>query len=144
MSTQNTALAMRYFDDLCNGRKPHVADEIFAAGHVHHDPSCRWVPDGPDGMKQLCAVYYTAFPDAHWGVDEIFETGDRVVARWTGTGTHRNDLAGFAPTGKPVHVAGIMIFRIANGKIAETWDVWDTLGMMQQLGVVPALAKAAS
>lgn len=144
MSTANQALVMRYFDELCNGRKLQVADEIFAAGHVHHDPSSAWVPPGPDGMKQLVSVYQTGFPDAHWGVDAVYESGDTVIVRWTGTGTHHRDLAGIAPTGKSVHVAAIMIFRIAESQIAETWDVWDTLGMLQQLGVAPELAKAAA
>ena len=144
MSTANEALAARYFEELCNGRKLEVADEIFAANHVHHDPSSPWVGSGPGPMKQLVSTYQTGFPDAHWAIDAMHSAGDTVVARWTGTGTHHNDLAGIAPTGKSVSVAGIMIFRIADGQIVESWDVWDTLGMLQQLGVVPALAKAAS
>jgi len=144
MSTANEALVTRYFEEFCNGRKPEVADEIFAAGHTHHDPSSPWVGSGPGPMKQLASIYQTAFPDAHWNIDAIYSSGDMVTARWTGTGTHHNDLAGIAPTGRSVNVAAIMIFRIADGKIAESWDVWDTLGMLQQLGVVPALAKAAA
>lgn len=143
MSTANVALARRYFDEMCNGRKLEAADEIFAADHVHHDPANPWAGPGPGPMKQLVSIYQSGFPDAHWGVDAIYESGDSVIARWTGSGTHRNDLQGIAPTGKSVKVAGIMIFRIADGKIAETWDLWDALGMLQQLGVVPALAQAA-
>ena len=143
MSTPNEALAARYFEELGNGRKLETADEIFSAGHIHHDPVNSWVGTGPDPMKQLVSVYHTAFPDAHWNIESMYSAGDTVTARWTGTGTHRNPLAGIAPTGKSVRVEGIMIFRIADGKIVETWDVWDTLGMLQQLGVVPPLAKAA-
>lgn len=143
MSTANQALVTRYFEEVCNGRKLQVADEIFAADHAHHDPSAPWVPPGPEGMKQLVSVYQNGFPDAHWGMDATYEAGDTVIVRWTGTGTHSNDLAGIAPTGKSVNVSAIVIFRIADGKIAESWDVWDTLGMLQQLGVVPAMAKAA-
>src|SRR5579862_8012942 len=136
MSTANQALATRYFEELCNGRKLEVADEIFAAGHVHHDPANPWVGAGPEPMKQLVSIYQAGFPDAHWRIEQVFETGDTVIVRWTGTGTHLRDLAGIPPTGKSVHVAAIMIFRIANGKIAETWDVWDALGLFQQIGVV--------
>jgi len=95
-------------------------------------------------MKQLVSIYQNGLPDAHWTVNAVYDDGDTVIVRWTGTGTHTSNLAGIAPTGKSVNVAAIMIFRMAGGRIAETWDVWDTLGMMQQLGVVPALAKAAA
>ena len=143
MSTTAEALARRYFEEMCNGRKLAVSDEIFAADHVHHDPSSPWVGTGPQVMKQLVSAYQTGFPDAHWHVEAMYTSGDTVIARWTGSGTHQNNLTGIAPTGKSVKVPGIMIFRTANGKIAETWDVWDTLGMLQQLGVVPALTKSA-
>ena len=62
-----------------------------------------------------------------------------MVTRWTGTGTHQGDLLGMAPTGKGAKVMGIWIHRLAGGKIVESWNVWDTLGMLQQLGVIPAL-----
>lgn len=144
MSTENQKLVTRYFEEMCTGRKLEVADEIIAADHVHHDPSSPWVGQGPEAMKQLASIYQNGFPDARWTVNALYEVGDTVIARWTGTGTHRNDLNGIAPTGKSVNVEAIMIFRIANGRIAESWDVWDTLGMLQQLGVVPALARAAA
>jgi predicted ester cyclase len=67
-----------------------------------------------------------------------------VTVRWTGSGTHVGDVNGIPPTGKSVRVDAIAIHRIENGKIAETWEVWDTLGFMQQLGVVPAPEAAAA
>src|SRR6185436_11695580 len=94
MSSQNRALAMRYYDELCNGRKLSVADEIFAANHVHHDPSSPWVGTGPEPMKQLVSVYQSGFPDARWTVNALYEAGDAVIVHWTGTGTHRNELSG--------------------------------------------------
>ena len=63
---------------------------------------------------------------------------------WTGTGTHQGDLLGMAPTQKPAKVMGIWIHHLAGGKIVESWNVWDTLGMLQQLGVIPAPGQAAS
>jgi len=144
MSSANQKLALRYFEEVCNGRKLNVADEIFAADHAHHDPSSPFAGPGPDGMKKLVSIYQTGFPDAHWAVEALYESGDIVTARWTGTGTHKADLNGLAPTGKRVRVEAIMVFRIANGKIAESWDVWDTLGMLQQLGVVPQMAAAGA
>ena len=62
------------------------------------------------------------------------------MARWIGRGTHRGELMGLRPSGKAIAVDAISVFRIANGKIAEEWTVWDALGLMQQVGAVPAAA----
>jgi steroid delta-isomerase-like uncharacterized protein len=101
-----------------------------------HDPQ---VPSGtgPQGMADTVAVYQTAV-DGHWNIEEIFSTDDRVVVRWTGSGTHVAELNGIPPTGKKISVDAISVHRMEGGKIAETWEVWDTLGFLQQLGVVPA------
>jgi steroid delta-isomerase-like uncharacterized protein len=140
MSTeQNKAVVRRWFDDVCNGRNAAVADEIFTPDHRHHDPSSPGVADGPEGMKRLAATYYTAFDDAHWAIDEIVATDDAVVVRWTGTGTHTRELNGLAATGRHVTVPGIFFVKMRNGKIAESYDLWDTLGMLQQLGAAPQL-----
>jgi steroid delta-isomerase-like uncharacterized protein len=141
LSSVNRSLVTRFFEEMCNGRKLNAADEIFAAAHDYHDPSNPGIGQGPDGVKQLLSVYHTAFPDSHWTVDEAIEAGDRVITRWTGTGTHQGDLGGIAPTGRQVHVAGIWIHRIAGGKIAESWNVWDTLGMLTQIGAAPAFGS---
>jgi len=136
---QNKATVLRWFNEVCNGRKPEVADEIFAANHQYHDPGAP-ASAGPGGMKQVSATYYTAFRDARWTVHEVFAIDDVVVARWTGDGTHTAELNGLAPTGRRVSVTGIWISRLRDGKIVETWDNWDTLGMLQQLGIVPQMA----
>jgi len=147
MQDLKLTLVSRYYDELCNGRNLKVADEIIAAGHRYHDPSHRGTADGPDGIKQVTATYHQAYPDARWTVEEIVATGDTVVVRWTGRGTHEGQLGAMAPTGRRVEVPGICMFRITEGKIAESWNYWDTYGMMAQLGAVPPLggstAKAA-
>ncbi len=137
---QNKALARRFFDEVCNGRKPAVADELFAPAHQYHDPSSPGTPAGPEGMKQLTATYYTAFRDAHWTVEDMIATDDTVVTRFTGSGTQTAELNGIPPTGRKVSVQGIWVHRVRGGKIEESWNVWDTLGMLQQLGVAPEMA----
>lgn len=137
---QNKAVARRWFDDVCNGRNRAAAHEIFTSDHKLHDPSSPGVPDGPEGMANLAAVYYTSFGDARWTVDEMVATDDVVVTRWGGAGTQTSELNGIPPTNRRVTVAGISYMKIRNGKIAESYQVWDTLGMLQQLGVVPAPA----
>jgi steroid delta-isomerase-like uncharacterized protein len=139
-SEQNKTLVHRFFAEVCNGRKLDVAEELFSADHTYHDPASPGIGPGPEGMKQLIGAYQTGFGDATWTVQETMEAGqDTVVTRWTGSGTHSGVLMGIAPTGKKVNVPGIWIHRIAGGRIVESWNVWDTLGMLQQLGVVPSL-----
>src|SRR5438105_10808885 len=120
MSRENERVSMRFFDEVCNGRKLDVAEELFTAEHVYHDPSSPWVGPGPDGMKQLTSVYQSGFPDAHWTVDAMVSTSDTVITRWIGSGTHQGELSGIAPTGKQVRVQGIWIHHFANGKIVES------------------------
>ncbi len=139
-NTQNKALAQRFFTEVCNGRKLDVAEELFSANHTYHDPGSPGIGAGPAGQKQLIGNYQTGFGDAKWTVHEMLDAGaDTVITRWTGSGTHTGELMGIAPTGKSVNVDGIWMHRIADGKIVETWNVWDTLGMLQQLGIAPKL-----
>ncbi len=143
MAADNRTIVHRFFDEMCNGRKLGVADELFTVQHAYHDPSSPKIGPGPQGMQQLISFYQKAFADAHWVVEETITAGDTVITRWTAHATHTSDLEGIAPTGRKVNVSGIWIHRIVGGKIAESWNVWDTLGMLQQLGVVPALGQAA-
>lgn len=137
MSGANEAVVRRFYEEMNNGRHNELAAELFTADHQLHDPQ---VPaaDGPGGVAAAVATYQTGV-DGHWEIDDIFSSGDKVVVRWTGTGEHVADLNGIAPTGKKIDVSAISIHRMADGKIAETWEVWDTLGFLQQLGVVPAM-----
>jgi steroid delta-isomerase-like uncharacterized protein len=137
---QNKTLSHRFFAEVCNGRKLDLAEELFSTDHTYHDPASPGIGTGPAGMKQLIGNYHTGFGDAAWAVEEMMDAGqDTVVARWTGSGTHSGMLLGISPTGKTVSVSGIWIHRIAGGKIVESWNCWDALGMLQQLGVVPTL-----
>ena len=87
-------------------------------------------------MAEVVSVYQNGV-DGHWNIEEIFSAGDKVVTRWTGSGTHVGDVNGIPPSGKNIRVDAIAIHRMRGGKIAETWEVWDTLGFLQQIGVVP-------
>jgi steroid delta-isomerase-like uncharacterized protein len=138
MSQDNEQLARRFFEELCNGRRADVADEIVAESYVSHGPQAP-PAEGPDGVKARVAVYQDAL-DGHWDVQEIFSAGEHVTTRWIGRGTHNGELMGVAPTGRPIAVDAITVFRVADGKIAEEWTVWDALGLLQQVGAVPAPA----
>jgi steroid delta-isomerase-like uncharacterized protein len=138
MSTDNEQLVRRFFDELCNERNGDAANEIVAADFVAHGPQAP-PAKGPEGVRARLAVYQDAL-DGFWDVQEIHSCGDRVTARWIGRGTHRGDLMGVAPTGESIAVDAISIFRVAEGKIAEEWTVWDALGLLQQVGAVPVPA----
>ena len=116
-------------------RKLELAPELFAADHQFHDPQVP-TPDGPQGVADTVKVYQEGV-DGHWQIEDIFSSADKVTVRWTGSGTHVGEVNGVPATGKPIRVDAITIHRMAGGKIAETWEVWDTLGFLQQLGVVP-------
>jgi steroid delta-isomerase-like uncharacterized protein len=118
-----------------------VIEELVAPNYVGHDPA---QPDmqGPQGIKEFITGYLTGFPDGRITIDEQLAEGDLVATRWTGRGTHQGELMGIPPTGKQVTVSGITISHVKNGKVVEEWSNWDTLGMLQQLGVVPEMAGA--
>jgi steroid delta-isomerase-like uncharacterized protein len=136
MSAPDEAVVRRFYEQMCNERKNDLAPELFTADHEMHDPQVP-TPTGPDGMAQTVSVYQQGV-DGHWGIEEIFSAGDRVVVRWVGTGKHVAEVNGIPPTGNSIRVDAITIHRMRDGKIAETWEVWDTLTFLQQVGVVPA------
>ena len=134
MSSENVALARRWFEEVWNQRRTSTIDELMAA-------ECRLSGlgrdiTGPNAFKSFHTAYLSAFPDRKVVVDETIADGDRVVLRWTATATHQGDGLGFAATGKPVQFSGVTITQIRNGKFVAGWDSFDQLGMLQQLGVV--------
>jgi len=137
MSAENELVVRRFFDEVCNGRRLEVADEILAPGHVYIDPQSPPSAPGPDGMKETVRIYQDTL-EGHWQVEDVFCSGDRAVVCWTGTGVHKADLMGIPATGKPIRVDAISVFRIEDGLIAEHRCLWDTLGLLQQIGAVPA------
>lgn len=138
MSGANEALVRRFFEEFCNGRRSELAEEIIAPDYVSHGPQAP-PAEGPEEVIARVGLYQEAV-DGHWDVQQMISTGDYVIARWIGSGTHRGELMGIDPTGKPISVDAISIFRITDGKIAEEWTVWDALGLLQQVGAVPAAA----
>ena len=140
-------IVRRFFDEVCNARRLDVADQLFAANHRYHDPSIPGVADGPAGITQPTGPvvpYQEAVTGAHWQVEDLLTEGDTVVTRWVGTGTQNGDLPGIPATGRPIKVPGIWMQHIAAGKIVESWQVWDTLLMLQHLGVIPTPAEVVA
>ena len=141
MSAQdNKAHASRFFEEFWDQKNLAVADELLAPTYVDHVPgSPPDVTPGPARYKETASAYFTAFPDVRVTVEFQIAEGDMVVTRWKSHATHTGSLFGMPATNKSSTVTGITIYRIAGGKIVETWTNFDALGMMQQLGVVPAM-----
>jgi steroid delta-isomerase-like uncharacterized protein len=137
---QNKALSRRYIEQMHNTKNPALADEVFATDCVVHlagDVVRR------EGYKQLVSKFFAAFPDLHVTVEDQIAEGDRVATRWTTRGTETGKLDGIGPTNRPATVTGICIDRIASGRIVETWINYDQMGLLEQLGVIPAQGPAA-
>jgi steroid delta-isomerase-like uncharacterized protein len=137
---EKKAIVRRLFEELWNQGKLDVADEIFATDYIFHEPVAGEVR-GPEGFKQFVSMYRIAFPDLQFRIEDQIAEGDKIVTRWTATGTHKGELMGISPTSVQVTVTGIGIARTDGGKIVEFWDNHDALGMLQQLGVVPPLGE---
>jgi steroid delta-isomerase-like uncharacterized protein len=135
----NTALLQRMFGEVLTGHNLAVLDEVFHADYVEDDPPPGMGP-GLEGLREWLAGWIMAFPDARWALEEQIADKDRVWSRSTWQGTHQGPFLGIPPTGKKVTVAAWTIDRFADGKIAESRIIMDTLGIMQQLGVIPAPA----
>ncbi|HMD84570.1 MAG TPA: ester cyclase [Terriglobia bacterium] len=136
----NLALVSRIWDEVWNQGNLNTVNEVLSTLYVGHLPATNGVR-GPEEFKQLITTYRTAFPDVHLTVEDLFGQGDRVVARWISRGTHHGAFAGIAPTGRRIEIMGISIFRLADGKVQEEWEGFDTLALMQQLGAAPAAAS---
>ncbi len=144
-AADNMAINRRIFDECWNKGVLNVLDEVLAANYVEHDPA---VPGGLldiAAFKQNITMYRTAFPDLRLTIDDQFAIGEnQVITRWSARGTNTGLLLGMPATGKQAFVTGLTLSRFENGKGVEGYTNWDTLGMLQQLGVVPAMAPQPS
>ena len=134
MSTEvNKALARRSWEAVDT---PDDLDEAYAPAVVWHNPEGDI--RGIEEAKQFVAMFKSAFPDLSATVEDVVAEGEKVVTRVTLRGTHQGVVEEFGPpTGRRVEVEGITIHRIEGGKIAEEWNSYDNLSIMQQLGLVP-------
>lgn len=131
------ALIRRWWDGLNQGNAAELIDEIYAPAYVLHDPSLPEPVSGLEGIHEFITSINEAFPDLHTTVEDLVAEGDRVVQRVTFRGTHQGEFMGVPATGNAVSVWAVVISRFAGGKVAEEWQLVDSLTLMQQLGVIP-------
>ena len=140
---ESKALFRRYVEEGWGKGNVEVADEVFANRYVSHQPDGTEEQRGPEDVKRFLRQYREAFPDLQISIEDQIAEGDKVVTRWSSRGTHRGEFRGIAPTANEVRLTGIGIFRFSEGKVVESWDNFDQLGMLQQLGAIPSPEQVA-
>ena len=132
----NRVVVQRFLEEVINQGRLEQANEIVAEDFVELDP----LPgqrQGREGLKEVIGMLRAAFPDMHWVVDEMIAEGEKVVTRFTWTGTQQGTFMGMPATGRSVAVKGVVIDRIIGGMMTDSRILMDTMGMMQQLGAIP-------
>jgi steroid delta-isomerase-like uncharacterized protein len=136
-------IVRRWTEEALDTHELDVLDEFVAEDLIHH--AGIFVDEiGRDALKEDFVALLGAFPDSRWSADVIVATDDRAAVRWTGRGTHEGELQGLAPTGLPIVLTGINVYRIDCGQIVEGWSEPDSLGLLRQLGVVPEIAPVGA
>jgi predicted ester cyclase len=142
MSTEaNKALVRLFYEEIDKGNL-EAMDELVAEDYIDHNPPpFPGLAPGREGLKQAFKMFWEATPGYHRIEDQIAE-GDKVVTRLTAYGKHEGNLPGAPRTGNDLKMTAVTIHRIENGRLAEKWSDKDALGFLQQIGVIPRLARA--
>jgi steroid delta-isomerase-like uncharacterized protein len=134
---RNVAVIRRLYDEFFNRGRVELAEALHGPGFAYHDITHPEDVVGLSAYLERNAGFAAAFPDRHVQIEDVIAAGDRVVARATMRATHAGALAGIPATGRQVRLASTIIYRVAGGRIVEEWEIFDVLGMFQQLGVTP-------
>ena len=137
-AVSNESLLRRMYDEVFSKGKLSVVDEIMDRNFVEHEPPPPGFKSGVEGLKQFIGALRTGFPDLGLAVNDLVSQGDRVWARGTITGTHKGSYMSIPPTGKRISFEVMDIVRFSGGKAVEHWGVTDNLGLLTQLGAIPA------
>jgi steroid delta-isomerase-like uncharacterized protein len=142
MSTENKDIVRRLYDEVWNKRKLDVVAQIISPSHALLDPFVSGSQVGPELYRRRVLELTASFPDLRFTLDEVIAEKDKVVVLWVISGTHKGDFMNIPPTGKKVSVEGITIHYIRDGKILDSNARWDALGLLRQLGALPALGHS--
>ena len=115
---ENKAIVRNYIAEVLNQCNMDVVDQ--------------YVSD--EGFKERIALFLRALPDLNVEIEDELVDGDRVAIRVSGNATQQGGYHGRPASGRPVALSGTAIYRIEDGRIAEAWVNWDTLGIMEQIG----------
>ena len=141
MSTEeNKTLMRRFYEGVFNQKNLAAIDDFLAPNFINYSASQLGMTGGDlEHVKQFLSMVMQSFPDLHYTVEDMVAEGDKVVTRLTLSGTQQGAFLGIPATGTHVTISDIEIFRITDGKMVQCWVQADYLGLMQQLGVIPAM-----
>ena len=136
---ENKAKMRRLLEEAFGQGNVDVVDEVLDPDFVCYDPNSETGEiRGADTIKGEIEYFRSAIPDLTYTIEVQIAEGEKVVSRYTVSGTHQGEFFGVAPTGERITMSGISIDRFEGGKIVEEWPEYDLLGVMRQLGAVPA------
>ena len=138
MSLEENKAIIRSLYEADNKKDLSILDELISPDFV--DPTFQL--RGPESYKQFETLFFKGFPDWHETIEDIVAEAEKVWVRFTGTGTHRGEWRGLAPTGKKITFQGVQIWHIVNGKVVEKDSIIDLLDALKQLGVIEYTEKA--
>jgi steroid delta-isomerase-like uncharacterized protein len=144
MAVDNKAIVRQLYEEAWNKRKFEFIDLLLSPSHALHGPIFPGRSIGPDAYKQTMLIFTMGFPDLQFTIEETIAETEKAVCYWAMSGTHRGEFMGIPATGKKMSVDGITIHHITNGKIMDSYVSIDMWGMMQQLGLAPALGQLQS
>jgi steroid delta-isomerase-like uncharacterized protein len=133
----NLGVVRRFFEAGPSSGDLRAADALLAPDFSLHVPLPTPGP-GIEAMNNVIIACRAAFRGLHVTIDDMVADGDRVACRFTARGVHGGEFMGIPPTGKEIAMTGIEIFRLRDGKITELWGEANLMGLMQQLGILPA------
>jgi len=134
IAAANKELVRRFYKEVYVDWNMALVDQLVSPEFTSHD----WPQSGPTGPRAFRDYYSairSAVPDARYEVDDLIAEGDRVVVRWRLLGTHEGDFRGLAPTGRPITLKGIAIYRLEANKLMERWVVSDLHGLLEEIRV---------
>jgi predicted SnoaL-like aldol condensation-catalyzing enzyme len=121
---ENKAIERRVWEELLNGGKIEKLNELIAIDYLYHGPGGHEMK-GIEDLKKFITWLHTSFPNVHFTLDDLIAEGDKVVTFWTMKGTHKSN--------KQAELKGMIISRIASGRVLESWEVFDRLAIASQL-----------
>ncbi|MPZ24216.1 MAG: hypothetical protein GEU28_11900 [Dehalococcoidia bacterium] len=137
MTEDNKAMILR-FEEAFAANDQQTLRDLLAEDVVDHTPA-PGAAQGREGFVQFVDTLHRAFQDMNQNVDDVIAEGDAVLTRWSVTGRHSGDFLGLRASNKTVSISGLTLYKVRGGRVAETWNHFDTLDMMQQIGAVPEL-----
>ena len=137
MSLEENKAIARQFYKLIETGDLDLADEVVAEDYVNHN-ALPGQTSGLAGYKEAISALRASVPDIQYTIDDQIAEGDKVLTRYRATGTHQGEFLGVAASGKTITLRALVLQRVVNGKIQESWLEMDMLGLMQQMGAIPA------